>query len=173
MSIRSHEGTSKTSVLTASIVILAVAAVAIAALLVSQRRSTATKNAFTIIGGELKEDAKVFGYALLGQAMTSPGPTIRVKKGDKVTITFNNVHGAYDGAKLFHNFVVVATKDESAERLWGAQVGENHPIYPTWIDAGESGTATFTPETAGAFFYICSVPGHLEQGMYGSLTVQD
>ncbi|HLE78165.1 MAG TPA: plastocyanin/azurin family copper-binding protein [bacterium] len=148
---------------------------AIVALLIGlwavQQSPSADSRQFALIVGETKEDAEVGGYALVGAPITSPGPTIRVRKGDRVTITLSNVHGIYHGEKVPHNLVVVTEKEQSAEPLWGAQIGGTR--YPDWIDAGRSGSVTFAPQTAGRFFYICSLPGHLGRGMYGSFVVEE
>lgn len=37
---------------------------------------------------------------------------------------------------------------------------------------GKQATATFTPTTAGTYQFSCSVPGHKEAGMVGTVTVQ-
>jgi uncharacterized cupredoxin-like copper-binding protein len=37
---------------------------------------------------------------------------------------------------------------------------------------GKQATATFTPTTAGAYQFFCSLPGHKEAGMIGTATVQ-
>lgn len=92
------------------------------------RPITISRRVFSIIGGELKEDYETAGFALFGGNITSPGPTIRVRKGDQVTITFKNVHGTFSLEYIPHNFVVVAEKKESAEPLWGAKIGET--TYP-------------------------------------------
>lgn len=37
---------------------------------------------------------------------------------------------------------------------------------------GKQATATFTPTTAGTYSFSCTVPGHKEAGMVGTVTVQ-
>ena len=39
------------------------------------------------------------------------------------------------------------------------------------VPAGQTGTASFTPSSAGTYTYYCDVPGHKEAGMTGTLTV--
>ena len=39
------------------------------------------------------------------------------------------------------------------------------------LGPGESTTVTFTPKAAGAFRYVCAIPGHAPAGMAGTLTV--
>ena len=84
----------------------------------SRRSPTVTTREITVIGGETKEDQYVVGFALLGGNISSPGPTIRVRKGHQVTITFKNVHGTFSEARIAHDFVVVAEKDRLAKPLW-------------------------------------------------------
>jgi nitrosocyanin len=40
------------------------------------------------------------------------------------------------------------------------------------IQPGKTGTVTFTPKAKGTFPFYCSVPGHKEAGMTGTLVVQ-
>lgn len=124
--------------------------------------------ALHVIGGALDENPEEGGYALLGHELTSPGPTIRARKGEAVTITFENVH---EGERIYHNFVIVAELDQEAPPRWGAQIGE--ATIPDAIDVGASGTVTFVPDIAGSFYYICSVPGHIDRGMWGQFIVEE
>jgi plastocyanin len=39
------------------------------------------------------------------------------------------------------------------------------------IKQGEQDTVSFTPTTTGQFEYLCTVPGHADKGMTGTLTV--
>jgi len=148
--------------------LLVIGAIVIGAILVFRGAPTGTRKELTIIGGETRKDWEKGGFALLGGEVTSPGPTIRVKKGDQVTITFRNVHGTYARERISHNFVVVAeikTFPRFAEPLWGAKIDP--------IQVGKSISVTFTPNAAGDFFYVCDVPGHPERGMYGSFIVEE
>ncbi len=40
------------------------------------------------------------------------------------------------------------------------------------IQPGKTGTVTFTPNARGTFEFYCSIPGHKEAGMKGTLVVQ-
>lgn len=74
--------------------------------------------------------------------------TIKVKKGDKVKITFKNTQG-------FHDWVIdeygVATKQTNA---------------PT------TEVLEFTADKVGSFEYYCSVGSHRAMGMKGTLVVE-
>jgi uncharacterized cupredoxin-like copper-binding protein len=41
------------------------------------------------------------------------------------------------------------------------------------LKPGESTTVTFTPKSAGAFRYACTIPGHAPAGMTGTLAVKE
>jgi cytochrome c oxidase subunit 2 len=74
---------------------------------------------------------------------------IRVKKGQKVKITFSNV------GNTMHAFVINEF---------------NVKIDP--IPGGQSATAEFTPDKSGTFEFYCSIPNHRQMGMKGNLIVQ-
>lgn len=73
---------------------------------------------------------------------------IRVKKGDKVKITFTN-------SGSMHNL----TLDEFNVNING-------------VAAGQSGTAEFVADKAGTFEYYCSVGRHRQMGQKGTLIVE-
>ena len=50
-------------------------------LLLSACQTSATASEFTLITGELRDNSEIGGFAFSGDEITSPGPTIRVKKG--------------------------------------------------------------------------------------------
>jgi len=72
-----------------------------------------------------------------------------VNKGESVTVKLSNI------GSVAHDFVI----DEL-----------NVNISQVPVSSTES--ATFTASSAGTFTYYCSVPGHLEAGMKGTITVQ-
>lgn len=75
---------------------------------------------------------------------------ISAKVGQPVAVIYKNV-GQYP-----HDFVI----DELSVK---SQV----------IKAGETGTFTFTPSSAGTFAFYCSLPNHRENGMHGVITVTE
>jgi plastocyanin len=77
--------------------------------------------------------------------------TITVKKGTPVHLTLVN-----NGA-LEHDWVV--------DNLDGKKI----QVHTT---PKSNATADFTPEAAGTKEYYCSIPGHREAGMKGTLTIQ-
>ena len=88
-------------------------------------------------------------------------PTIEMNVGDKVI--FNVVN---DG-KSFHAFGV--TKD--TEGFGGIIPGSEVASASNPLKAGESGTSEFIAGEEGTYYYICTVPGHREQGMVGEIIV--
>ncbi len=90
-------------------------------------------------------------------------PTINMEVGDKVI--FNVVN---DG-KSFHSFGVTAEIEGITGVFPGSEVAS--PSNP--LKAGEGGTSEFIAGEEGVFYYICTVPGHREQGMVGKIIVGD
>ena len=91
-------------------------------------------------------------------------PTINMEVGDKVI--FNVVN---DGVS-FHAFGVTADEEGFGLELFpGSEIAT--PSNP--LKKGESGTSEFIAGEEGIFYYICTVPGHREQGMVGKIVVGD
>ncbi len=126
---------------------------------------------FVVIGGAViayEDPDKRAGYALEGEDITSPGPSITVRVGEPVTITFKNVHDFPEP----HDFTIVAEMDNLAllskllvDPLWGAET--------EGLPSGEQQTITFTPDTPGSYFYICTNSDHARLGMWGSFIVEE
>ncbi len=74
--------------------------------------------------------------------------TIKLKSGEPVKIVFTN------NGKFPHNFTIADLNVKSKN------------IMP-----GESDSVSFTPAKTGSFTYVCTVPGHADKGMTGTLTV--
>ena len=90
-------------------------------------------------------------------------PTINMEVGDKVI--FNVVN---DGVS-FHAFGVTKDTEGFGGIIPGSEVAS--PSNP--LKAGESGTSEFVAGEEGIYYYICTVPGHREQGMVGTIVVGD
>ena len=99
-------------------------------------------------------------------------PTITAEIGDKIIFNVANT------GKSFHAFGVVAIPEEDKESPFehgpyqpvpGSEIASpNNPIKP-----GEGGQSEFIPGKEGTYYYICTVPGHREQGMQGQIIVGD
>lgn len=90
-------------------------------------------------------------------------PTINMEVGDKVI--FNVVN---DG-KSFHSFGVTKDTEGIGGIIPGSEVAS--PASP--LKSGEGGTSEFIAGEEGIFYYICTVPGHRDQGMVGTIIVGD
>ncbi|MCB9798184.1 cupredoxin domain-containing protein [Candidatus Nomurabacteria bacterium] len=88
---------------------------------------------------------KNFAFLMNGEE----NPTLRVKKGQKVSLEFVSDSG-------FHDFVV----DELGVATDRVRDGEG------------STTVEFTPEKTGTFEYYCSVGEHRANGMKGTIIVE-
>lgn len=75
--------------------------------------------------------------------------TIILKKGQPAEITFKN-NGTFP-----HNLTIAALN-----------------VKTKTIQPGEQDTIAFTPDKTGQFAFLCTVPGHADKGMKGTLTVE-
>ena len=90
-------------------------------------------------------------------------PTINAEVGDKIIFDVVN-----DG-KSFHAFGVTASDEGFAGIIPGSEIASgSNPLTP-----GEGGESSFIPAEEGVYYYICTVPGHREQGMVGKIIVGD
>ena len=90
-------------------------------------------------------------------------PTIEANVGDEINFDVVN-----DG-KSFHAFGVTAEDSGFSGIIPGTTVASaSNPLKP-----GEGGQASFIPGEEGVYYYICTVPGHREQGMVGKIIVGD
>ena len=88
-------------------------------------------------------------------------PTINMSVGDKVVFNVEN------GGKSFHAFGVTKAEEGFAGIIPGTEVASaSNPLK-----AGESGSSEFIAGEEGTYYYICTVPGHREQGMVGEIIV--
>ncbi|AFS81892.1 plastocyanin/azurin family copper-binding protein [Candidatus Nitrosopumilus sediminis] len=88
-------------------------------------------------------------------------PTINMNVGDKVIFNVENA------GKSFHSFGV--TKD--AEGFGGIIPGSEVALASNPLKPGEGGTSEFVAGEEGTYYYICTVPGHRDQGMVGEIIV--
>lgn len=100
---------------------------------------------------------------------------IEVAAGVPVVLTLQN-EGALD-----HDFSIVhiplsgeVIGAEEAEEMEGHDMSMDAEELDVHVSAaaGESATITFTPSEPGEYEYVCTVPGHEESGMGGTLVVQ-
>jgi cytochrome c oxidase subunit 2 len=93
------------------------------------------------------ESAKTF--TVEGKPFSFTPDEIRVKKGDRVKITFTNAAGLHD-----------YTIDELN-------------VKTKQLAVGESETVEFTADQVGTFEFYCGVGNHRQQGMVGNLIVEE
>jgi nitrite reductase (NO-forming) len=88
-------------------------------------------------------------------------PTINANVGDEINFEVINA------GKSFHAFGVTKAEEGFAGIIPGSEIASaNNPLKP-----GEGGKVDFIPGEEGTYYYICTVPGHREQGMVGEIIV--
>ena len=87
-------------------------------------------------------------FTVLATPFTFSLSEIKVKKGDRVKITFRNDQGMHD---------------------W---VVDEFNVRTKQLQAGQSEIIEFVADKTGTFEYYCSVNGHRQMGMKGSLIVE-
>ena len=147
----------------AALLVLALASAALVACGSSNDSSTTneTSSSSEAGGGAAAESGKEAGGGEGGgssvEIEADPGgelaytTTEASAKAGKVTVDFNNPQGL--------------THDVTIEDSSGKEVGKTELI-------GEGETSTTVNLKPGAYTYFCSVPGHREAGMEGTLTVK-
>ena len=113
----------------------------------------------TIYSGEAS--SSTYGFGNSASSIGSPGPSLTLKVGQTYTMTLVN------SGTMSHNWALVDAKSSTANVLFNAQIGSStNPLSP-----GTSQSVTFTPTTAGSYYYICQVDAHVALGMWGTVTV--
>jgi len=105
-------------------------------------------------------DFKTFAFnALPGEEGNNP--PINANVGDKIVFNVEN------GGKSFHAFGVTADTEGFAGIFPSSAINSaSNPLKP-----GMKGLSEFIPSKEGTYYYICTVPGHREQGMVGEIIV--
>ncbi len=110
----------------------------------------------TLYVGEISSSE--YGFGNTASSLTSnPGPTITLSAGQTYTMTVHNV------GSMQHSWATVDAKSTTANVLWNAAT--------SGINPGSGGQVTFTAGSAGSYFYICQIPGHVALGLWGTVTV--
>lgn len=100
--------------------------------------------------------------------------TITAKAGAPISVNFKNSASA----GLQHNWVLVQPGKENDVATAAAGKGGDatgvEGVITTGkvLDGGASETINVPAQQAGSYQYICTVPGHYQSGMKGTLTVQ-
>lgn len=110
----------------------------------------------TLYVGEISSTS--YGFGETASALTSnPGPTLTLTAGHAYIMTVHNV------GTMQHSWAIVDAKNSSANVLWNSAT--------QGINPGLDAQITFTAGSSGSYFYICQVPGHVELGLWGTVTV--
>jgi uncharacterized cupredoxin-like copper-binding protein len=93
---------------------------------------------------------------------------LKASKGQALTITFTN-EGALDHDFTIDKIEGKATIDGKDAAQKDAQ-GNAHAVYAP-VKAKGTGKLELTASAAGSYEFYCTVPGHKDAGMKGTLTV--
>ncbi|EKD65360.1 MAG: hypothetical protein ACD_50C00112G0004 [uncultured bacterium] len=102
----------------------------------------------TIESTDSEAQANLKEFTIESRGLSFTPDEIRVNVGDTVRIKYKNTVGT-------HDFTI-----------------EELGVQSSLIDAGEEATVQFVADKAGAYEFFCSVPGHREAGMKGTLVVE-
>lgn len=100
-------------------------------------------------------------FGLTADNITSPGPTLTFTSGETVNLTLVVV------GKLAHSFAITDAKATDATGVFNAAIANGTNPIPT----GTSASVVFVVGSAGNYFYLCRVPGHVALGMWGNVVV--
>lgn len=97
---------------------------------------------------------------------------IEARVGQPVTLVVQNTDG------VLHDFVVDAIPVRDVHEEGGdAHAGGHQDGQPAGLHlavaAGKAGRISFTPQAPGTYTFYCSVSGHREAGMTGTLVVKE
>jgi plastocyanin len=108
--------------------------------------------------------------SLKAQGMKYNPATLEVTAGQPVTITFENADSVEHDFSILEIPVVIQA---TAEPMEGHDMGNMSMDPQLHMVAAAGGTATleFTPSKPGTYEFFCTVPGHKEAGMVGTLVV--
>ena len=130
-------------------------------------------------GGSTAGGASTLNVGTPGDQLVFDPATLRANTSAQITVTFKN-----NASTLQHNWVLVKGGDDVAASVAtegnaaGAAKGyipddtANIIAHTKLLDAGQSESVTFTTPAPGSYAYVCTVPGHYQAGMKGTLTTQ-
>ena len=105
-------------------------------------------------------DLRILGFnALPGEE--GGNPTIQMSVGDKIAFNVDN------GGIGVHAFGVTKNDEGFAGIVPGSEIG----LATNPLTSGKGGSSEFIAGEEGTYYYICTVPGHREQGMVGEIII--
>lgn len=109
----------------------------------------------------------MYSFEILGLI----NPHIQVEAGVVVQFTVVNIDD-----DSYHNFVISSGGPPYPYMMGGGMMSGDYYTMMHYLPPAGSGSYTYTNFTvsfsqAGNFWYLCTYPGHAEQGMYGEITV--
>lgn len=87
-------------------------------------------------------------------------------KGEPIALTLTNK------GQILHEFESDLFKGAAVEMLWDGGAVEGVEIDEIELRPGKSVEIFFTPLVTGKIAFVCKQPGHLEQGMKGTISIQ-
>ena len=88
-------------------------------------------------------------------------PVVNMNVGDTVVFNVDN------GGVSFHSFGVTKGTEGVTGIIAGSEIGS----MSSALKPGESDSSEFVAGEEGTYYYICTIPGHREQGMVGEIIV--
>jgi uncharacterized cupredoxin-like copper-binding protein len=115
-----------------------------------------------IYAGELSSSS--YGFGTTASSISSnPSPTLTLTSGETYTVILHNISTQSQS----HNFAIVDTKSATGNIQFNAIIGStSNPVAP-----GSIGQVAFTAGSAGNYYYVCQVDGHVALGMWGKVVV--
>jgi uncharacterized cupredoxin-like copper-binding protein len=105
------------------------------------------------------------------EALQFTPATIEVTAGKPVKLTFHNKDSVdHDFSIMEIPMVMSATAEPMAGHDMGGM--SDQPQLHMAVAMGGTGSMEFTPSKPGTYEFLCTVPGHKEAGMKGTLVVK-
>lgn len=116
-------------------------------------------------------NASVQEIMIDAQSMQYRPATFEVKAGQPVRLTFKNDDTVEHDLSILE--IPTSHMSESSDSMAGHDMSgmETQPELHVAAAAGGSGQVEFTPSKPGTYEFFCTVAGHKEAGMHGTLTV--
>ena len=108
-------------------------------------------------------------YTLIETDFAYGPPSIVVPVGKPVTLTFVN-NGAVEHDFVIQSIDVSNVSSDTAGDHHHDMTAAEYDLHTSTLP-GETNVLIFTPEQAGRYEYFCTVKGHKEAGMIGTMTV--